>query len=472
MLGFILGVYRFFSSLKAAVGVLSVLGVGLAVGTFYESAYGREAAGEVIYKSWWMTATLFFLALNIAAVMVDRWPWRKRHIPFLMAHIGILMVLTGSSLTRFYGVDGSVRLQLQETSRQLLTSNINLVVYSSFDGLNLTELYRQRVHFYRSPPRPDAPYLVPLGPDNMKILQFVPAATARSHFTAARFGGSAIHFHIRGTQADVTKWLFKPLWQKQVLWDMGPAEVWLSESFPPDREESGRGSEKKTIPFKGQKPALFLSPKGDRLQYHLYHPSKGMHQTGETKPGGVLKTGWMDFEFRLISYLPQALPHTLFTPQPQVSPGSVPAIEVAFKGESRHLGLNSHLFFFDEDKVYIVAYTNERKYLGFELTLQDFKITRYPSSRKAKAYESRVLVNGQTSHPISMNQPLKLKGYTLYQAGFEEKADGTPLASILSVNKDPGRWWKYMGALAVVVGAGLLFAKRSRKSRKNRKTPY
>lgn len=51
----------------------------------------------------------FFLGLNILAVALSRWPWKVRHIPFLLAHLGILLLLLGSWVTRNYGLDGMMR---------------------------------------------------------------------------------------------------------------------------------------------------------------------------------------------------------------------------------------------------------------------------------------------------------------------------------------------------------------------------
>ena len=65
-----------------------------------------------------------------------------------------------------------------------------------------------------------------------------------------------------------------------------------------------------------------------------------------------------------------------------------------------------------------------------------------------------------------MNEPMKMNGYTFYQASFtEDERTGEPTASVLSVNKDPGRWIKYFGSLIFSFGIVWLFYQR-----RNRKT--
>ena len=487
---FIIYIYSFFCSLKLAVFTLSGLIILFAIGTFYESAQGRLAAQEVIYRSLVMTLLVSLLALNIIAVMIDRWPWKKRHIGFLLAHFGIIFVIVGSLMTRFYGVDGNLRLALGEKGGELITSSVFLMVYSSFDAKNLTELYREQVYFFRHSPTPKKPHQVSLGLDVLKVSDFYPAATVREDYKAAFRGGPALRFQIEGSRAQIVKWMFKPPWMDKVELHLGPAEILLLKSFPSLKKE--KKEEKRSVALfslqKGKeidsRPSLLLVSKENKLQYQLRKPGLKEVKQGFLEIGSVLKTGWMDFQFRLIEYLPKALPNTIFTPQKRASDRTNSAIQVEFKGEKRWMGLNSHLFFFDEDKVYVVAYVNERQNLGFQLKLKNFKVTRYPSSFKAASYESEVQVypggmlglssvgpidQKEDSHLISMNNPLKWGGYTIYQSGFEEDDSGKPVASVFAINKDPGRFIKYFGSLLIVLGSFILFLRRNLRSKSRRK---
>ncbi len=51
-----------------------------------------------------------------------------------------------------------------------------------------------------------------------------------------------------------------------------------------------------------------------------------------------------------------------------------------------------------------------------------------------------------------MNNPLKYQNFTFYQASYFQSQEG-PMGSILSVNFDPGRPWKYLGSLLLVFGS-------------------
>ena len=455
-LRFLLGLYGFFCSLKMAVCTLSVLILIFIVGTVCESLYGTVHAQELVYQSIGMTLVLVLLFLNIFAVMLDRWPWKKKHTPFLMAHFGILFIIIGSFLTRFYGVDGSLRLALEERAGYINTTSSVLLVYSSFDAENMTELYRDKVSFFRHRPSLKKPYKVQLGSHVLEVIDYHPSAVFREDYVPAKRGGVAVRFQVEGSRVNLVKWLFKPPLMNQVVLPLGPAQVVLLDSFNQFKEID--------------KPSLLLKPNEMGLEYVLKAGNLKGHSSKIQKllkKGSVVKTGWMDLKFRILSYLPKALPELHFTPQEKVGQDTLPALQLTFKGEKKWMAFNSFMYFFDEDKVFVVAYVNERKNLPFQLQLKNFQVTRYPSSTKAAAYESEVLVNQETEgRKISMNEPLKLAGYTIYQSGFEENDSGAPQASVFAINKDPGRFLKYGGSFLVILGTFLLFLKRNRRLNK------
>ena len=96
-------------SLKLAVIVILGFAASLATGTILESLYDTPTAQYYVYKSLWFHVLLATLGINIFCVAISRWPWKPRHTPFLLAHLGILMLLGGSWVTEKFGLDGSVR---------------------------------------------------------------------------------------------------------------------------------------------------------------------------------------------------------------------------------------------------------------------------------------------------------------------------------------------------------------------------
>ncbi|UCG17418.1 MAG: cytochrome c biogenesis protein ResB [Phycisphaerales bacterium] len=106
------------------------------------------------------------------------------------------------------------------------------------------------------------------------------------------------------------------------------------------------------------------------------------------------------------------------------------------------------------DKTYQLRFENEKRDLGFSLTLEKFTIGTYPGTQRARSFESRVTItdgkSGQTlAGVISMNAPLEYGGYALFQSGYDQEG-GT--FSTLSVARDPGMWVVFVGYVLAVVG--------------------
>ncbi len=94
------------------------------------------------------------------------------------------------------------------------------------------------------------------------------------------------------------------------------------------------------------------------------------------------------------------------------------------------------------------------KYLPFEIKLNNFQRDVYPGSTIPKEYESRVtIIDGDVTWPaiISMNEPLRYKGYTFYQNSTAISADGVPI-SILSVVVNKGLIFPYISGVLLAIG--------------------
>ena len=96
------------SSLRLAVVTMVTLGSVCAYATFYEMRNGTPAVQRDIYHTPWFAFILGLLGLNVFSVMVSRYPWTKHHIGFLTAHVGILLVLAGSVVSLYRGLDSNM----------------------------------------------------------------------------------------------------------------------------------------------------------------------------------------------------------------------------------------------------------------------------------------------------------------------------------------------------------------------------
>lgn len=432
------------SSLKLAVVVIISIAFITAIGTFVESKYDAITAKKIVYDSIFMTAIMLVLATNLIAVMIDRWPWKTRHAPFLCAHVGILMIMIGQSVTSQFGIDGTMRVGIMEDNRFVTLNQTDITVYSSFDGNNYSKIFEKEVDFFKNPPSSEKPFEILKNQIDIKFKNYYRYALSSRQTNEATNPklGAGVRFQISNGQANFIEWLVQRSPAHVVTQDLGPLKVHLGKV-----PEFGNGANE-----------IYLKSDGKGVQFALFaKDALEPRKKGYLKEGEVIPTGWMGLELRILRYLPMAEETWKIEPRETPTPLTSEAVELEFEGKSYWMLLNDTVKLFSKNVVFFVSYANRRMDIGFPIFLNEFKMDRYQGTQRAASYKSIVTVPELGSKEISMNEPLKHSGLTIYQASFQDGPMGAPVASIFSINKDPGRWLKYLGSLIMSVGIILLF---------------
>ena len=114
-----------------------ILAVLCGWGTFIERDFGTTAAGQLLYRSVWFMALEFLLALNVLFALLARFPWKKRQIPFLAAHFGVLLLLAGCYLTHKSAIEGEMAVFEGTACQEAVRTNawsLNAVVTANDAG--------------------------------------------------------------------------------------------------------------------------------------------------------------------------------------------------------------------------------------------------------------------------------------------------------------------------------------------------
>jgi hypothetical protein len=444
-------IIKVLASLKLAVFVIAALAVLSSIGTFVEARYDLTAARKLVYMTPWMFAVLGLLAINLTAVMVDRWPWRRRHVSFILAHIGILLVLLGSVFTMKWGIDGTMRFGIGESSKFVTLPDTEFVVWSSFDGDRFTKIIEQPVDFFVDRPQTHS-FSISLPEGEMKVVDYIPYALSSKQVlgTDSDKAGSALRFNLSNPNVNLTEWLVQGKPQSLVSQNLGPVKVHLGP-----------------IPASSDQNEVYFEPQADgRLKFAVFYADSAKKpKRGVASQGDSIQTDWMGLELKVLRFLPRAQESWEFKEYHRPTPLTNAAIKILFQGKEHWVQLNDVIKFFTESGVYFVSYASKRIDLGFELALKKFEVGRYPGTLRAASYSSLVTTPEGEDVLISMNEPLKYQGLTFYQASFTEGPDGQPNASVLSVNYDPGRFLKYLGSLILSLGVVWLFWDKRRASR-------
>src|SRR6266478_7502569 len=187
--------FRFFASLKLAVALLAVLIVAAIIGTLYESSFDANVARAYVYGAPWFNLWLILLGANLAVSAISRWPWRKHHVAFLITHLGIITLLTGSLIGRIWGTEGTITLFKGEPPTNRLLIDQHQLRVHDVDGI----VKGYPAEFLHHPPTPQHPRdLGQLASGaHLQIVDYAPAIEGKLNPKPVSKGGApALHFTI------------------------------------------------------------------------------------------------------------------------------------------------------------------------------------------------------------------------------------------------------------------------------------
>ncbi len=104
-------------------------------------------------------------------------------------------------------------------------------------------------------------------------------------------------------------------------------------------------------------------------------------------------------------------------------------------------------------KTYTIAIERAMRPLPFSLTLNQFQEDVHPGTDMARAYKSMMTVtDGANSWDtlIEMNEPLRYRGFTLYQSSFDNSGDKP--YTVLAVVENKGRIFPYLATFIIALG--------------------
>jgi len=127
-------IYHFLGGINCAISLLATTAILVIVGTFIEShTDSHRIAANYIYSSPLFALLLWGFFLNILISACRRWPFKVKHIPFLITHLGLLMILGGCLIKNYYGVQGYMTLVEGSGSHQLVIPDSYSVVLEKRD---------------------------------------------------------------------------------------------------------------------------------------------------------------------------------------------------------------------------------------------------------------------------------------------------------------------------------------------------
>ena len=210
-------------SLKFAVVTIFSFAVVMVAGLLYEGSHGTPAVQRDIYKAWWFNLMFVTLAANIAGAALTRYPWPKRLTGFVITHLGLLVLITGTLVTRIWGIEGKMILDEGERSDRITLVDEEVIGVQLPDGSALdvaAEGLAGRVG--------EAPRRLGQSAWAMAVAGYLPSSRTREWFEAdpTGLGAPALQVALRGGQfGEVREWL-APRDARRARWQLGPLGVY------------------------------------------------------------------------------------------------------------------------------------------------------------------------------------------------------------------------------------------------------
>lgn len=493
---------RIIGGLKFAVTIIALFAVALAAGTFIESWHGTDYANRLVYKSFWFMGLQFGMFLSILAATLIRLPPKKHLYGFYVIHSGLIILFIGSFITFHSGIDGSLTLEPNLPARNIIVNE---------DEFRIT-IPDKNKELKLQLPYVAGPRDLGFSYNEIKIKNYLPFAEDKIKWISdnASMNWSTQYRLFNDDFSETVTFSLHPSSNFQQDFVLGPLRfyyfdprleqcfarntphglvIWNTETgqcqtnisdrrmvaidtpegkvtFFPDMSPLPLNDKKQfdsVVPYRifnknifEKTPILFLF--GEKVLY--FDKLKQKWEQSSMAANSVVSLPWMNFKLQMLVHHNDVYPFIspeFLKPQKtdEKNAGRFKAIEVEVDGEKFWVKSTEPFVFEREGKQMVFELGHKSILLPYEITLDNFKMENDPGTKNPASYESFVTVfdgdKGSSKHHIFMNNPLKVDDFTFYQASYFTKAN--TYGSVLSVNFDPGRPWKYLGSVMLILGS-------------------
>ncbi|MEX2218766.1 MAG: cytochrome c biogenesis protein ResB [Phycisphaerales bacterium] len=125
---------RFLGSIELAVPVLFFSAAAIAWATFVESTQDAKAAKAMVYGSWWFIGLMVLICVSLVFAVVVRYPWKRRHVGFIVVHASLITVIAGGFWSLFGRIEGHLPLEEGTASDVIETDREQLALVRHDQG--------------------------------------------------------------------------------------------------------------------------------------------------------------------------------------------------------------------------------------------------------------------------------------------------------------------------------------------------
>jgi len=438
--------FIFISSMKFAISVLFIFMCMMIYGTIIESMHGTLYAKRAVYHSPFFYAIYVALIFSLFFSFIKRLPFKKTLMGFYTVHISLITILIGAIITGLYGLDAHMDLPPQQSVAEVTLDQVALNIRDENTNYAYdlpTSKNEQKLNWQ-----------LKLDSNHpLEVIKYVPFAKEIQNWIS-KVGTWTTVWQLSDGQS------FKKInlsVEKEGIdsFNWGPATMTIIPMSSLDEI-----SKKPSSQFANQ---IFISRDEENESLQVLLPEKGKWNKLLYKSGSI-NLPWSGVKIELVDEFFDMSPiqnYESTPPRGSNDTNNLEALLVRFNANNRPLEVwvtnQNETKININDKDFFVSLRPKTIPLPFSITLDNFRVKYIEGTIMPESYESFVRINGAPElFQVYMNHPLKMFGHTFYQSSYYQNSSGE-FHSVFSVNRDPGRFIKYLGALFLTLGLVLYF---------------
>ncbi|WP_421918280.1 cytochrome c biogenesis protein CcsA [Marinifilum sp.] len=426
------------------MGVLLVLfAFSIGAATFIENDFGTPAARALVYDARWFEIMLLLLAINLVVNIFRYKLYKKEKWSILIFHASFVVILIGSTFTRYLGYEGNMHIREGEATNQITTVDSYIKVKAEKNGKQNKVSEKISLSTVKAD-KFDESVSVDGSTIDIRLKTFIP--NAQTTLVQDRHGAPVIEMVAVGSGGMSAMQNFTMEYNSHKMIDNNLL-AFGSKQHPDAILFDYTDSLRMISPMPMQELSMMG---GDAIpmqakQWHVVTPRK-LYDVGGTK--FVIKNFYPTAKFKYVQGEDKNAPTLLVF---DVENGDHKK-EVIVKGQKDYVGKPEITVIGDAN--ISIAYGSKIIELPFSLKLNDFQLERYPGSNSPSSFASEVTLIDkekgiEKDYRIYMNNILNHEGYRFFQASY----DTDELGTVLSVNHDRiGMTITYFGYFLLMLG--------------------
>ena len=445
--------------LEVMIVLLLFLAFTCAIATFIENDFGALGAKSFIYGQTWFESVMLILVIGVIANIIWAKMYKKEKFFTLLIHTSLVFIFIGAGLTRYLGYEASLTVNEGEMTNKIITADEYIQSTITYGNERIKE--------------------------DKKVL--MTALNQSSYKKTYEINGKDLvlefdDFLQNASDKIVDDENGKPILNLIMSRLMGSSSINLKDT---------KIKETKYVAFSlntkpnTAKPYVHFYTKDNKFYFKTSIDASWDSSNGKSN-GRIKKNTEQQLSFKRVYtiassrfFVPEfsikGIVKTLSLPKEQVAKKdriNAVIIKATYNGKTKYLPLygkggssagHVKVISFDDIKI-SMNWGSKEMTIPFYIKLEKFELERYPGSNAPSTYSSYVKVydDKNLDEPyefhIYMNNVLDYGGFRFFQSSYTNNET----ASVLSINKDPGKIPTYLGYLLLFTGLILnLFVKNS-----------